>query len=226
MEVGHTQDQHCRSLSICRAILHASIAGSRGCVRWWLSPKQPAAKSLENQCDFENWKKAFGVCDVLDRKQSSLQINGQLLVSAVWLRPCALGACLFEREEGWDVERRFGAGAVEPVMFGYVQAMQCSEAISGRSVKESFCGFFVALTAGAFEPVNAEGQLLGQPSLRFAPVSKHTMDSNRPLRSIAGCLQGAIRLLFPLLSVVRLILRHPSCEFMTVTCASRQKKVQ
>ena len=35
------------------------------------------------ECDLRIGEKAFGVYDVLDRKQSSFQINGQLLVSAV-----------------------------------------------------------------------------------------------------------------------------------------------
>ena len=49
-----------------------------------LFPSLEGAKSLEHQCDLRiAGEKAFGVFDVLDRKQSSLQINGQLLVSAV-----------------------------------------------------------------------------------------------------------------------------------------------
>ena len=49
-----------------------------------LFPCLEGARSLENQCDLRiAGEKAFGVYDVLIEKQSSLQISGQLLVSAV-----------------------------------------------------------------------------------------------------------------------------------------------
>ena len=70
--------------ALCGETVFARVFGPQtGVQKNPLFPSLEEAKSLETQCDLRSGEKAFGVFDVLDRKQSSFQINGQLLVLAV-----------------------------------------------------------------------------------------------------------------------------------------------
>ena len=68
---------------MARPVFARVLGPQTGIQKNHLFPSLEGAKSLENQCDLRiAGEKAFGVYDVLDRKQSSLQISGQLLVSS------------------------------------------------------------------------------------------------------------------------------------------------
>ena len=65
--------------SVARPVFARVLGPQTGIQKNHLFPSLEGAKSLENQCDLRiAGEKAFGVYDVLDRKQSSLQTNGQL----------------------------------------------------------------------------------------------------------------------------------------------------